>query len=168
MTKPDRGSKMLGFPRKRPSLIVDVCGPIFVMYWHASPTLDDVIRVLDDAHDARMAYGKAMLQLVLLTEASFTIPAGPVRSAMSENMQEMDENFDGYVLVLGGLGFVAAAIHALSSTLILAGGRKPGRTKICRSEAEAVQALVELSGTRVIDEAALRQTLRGLAALAAT
>lgn len=166
MTKPDRelsASRKLGaFPRRRTTLTLDVCGPVFIMYWHATPGLDDVRRVLDDAREARLAYGKPMLQLVVISNEAFSMPPADVRAEMSGNMKEMDENFDGHVLLLGALGFVAAAIHALASTLALAGSRKPGRTKVCRGLEAAVKACVELGAPGAVDEAALRRALAQL------
>ena len=154
--------KLNVFPRRRSTLAMDVCGPVFIMLWHVTPGLDDVRRVLDDAREARLAYGKPMLQLVVISNDAFAMPPADVRAEMSANMKEMDENFDGHVLILGALGFVAAAIHALASTLALAGSRKPGRTRICRSVGEGVKACSELAGPGKIDEPALRRALAQL------
>ena len=169
MTKSDRelsaSRKLTVFPRTRPTISMDVCGPVFVMYWHRTPRLDDVRRVLDDAREARLAYGKPMLQVVVIANEAFAMPEADVRSEMTANMKEMDENFDGWVLMLGGLGFVAAAIHALASTLALAGSRKPGRTKICRGLEAAVSACVELGAPGAVDAMALRRTIAHLATL---
>lgn len=170
MTKGDRelsaSRKLNVFPRTRQTLSMDVCGPVFIMFWHQTPNVDDVRRVLDDARDARLAYGKPMLQLVVITNDAFSMPPSDVRAEMTANMKEMDENFDGHVLMLGALGFVAAAIHALASTLALAGSRRPGRTKICRGFDEGVKACSELAAPATIDDVALRDALTRLAALA--
>ena len=160
--------KLNVFPRKRGTLSLDVCGSVFITQWHLSPSVDDVRRVLDDAREARLAHGKPMLQLVVISSERFSMPPADVRAEMSANMKEMDENFDGHVLILGTLGFVAAAIHALASTLALAGNRRPGRTRICRSVGEGVKACTELAGPGKIDEAALRRGLVHLEGMGAS
>jgi len=169
MTKQSRelsaSAKLAVFPRQRETVTMNVSGPVFVMHWHARPKLEDVRRVLDDARDARLAYGKPMLHLVMVSNDALSMPAADVRTEMTLHMKEMDENFDGHVLVLGALGFVAAALHALASTLALAGSRRPGRTRICRGVDEGVRACVELAAPRAIDESALRDTLLGLEGL---
>lgn len=170
MTKADHersaSRKLDLFPRTRQTLSLDVCGPVFVMFWHQTPSLDDVRRVLDDARDARLAHGEPMLQLVVISNDAFAMPPSDVRAEMAANMKEMDENFDGHVLVLGALGFVGAAIHALASTLALAGNRKPGRTKICRGYDEGVKACAELAAPGAVDAGALRRVLGKLEELA--
>lgn len=169
MTKADRelsaSRKVAAFPRQRATVSVDVCGPVFIMHWHLTPCLEDVRRVLDDAREARLSYGKPMLQLVVVANDAFAMPPADVRSEMSTHMKEMDENFDGHVLILAALGFVAAAIHALASTLSLAGSRRPGRTRICRTFEDGVRACTELAPPKTIDEATLRKALAHLATL---
>jgi hypothetical protein len=147
------------FPRRRPSLVMDLSGNVCVLYWLRAPEAEDLPGILADAQAARLIAARPLLQFVLFHDLAHSMPGAAARKALSDSMKSMDENFHGYVMVLGGSGFVAAALHAFSSTLALVGARKPGRTRIVATLDQGIEALRKLD---TIDADALRACVERL------
>lgn len=140
-------------------MVTDLSDNVFVLCWVQAPEVDDLADVVADARAARRLMGRPLLQLVLFRDMSRSMPGAAARQGLSDSIKAMDENFHGYVMVLGGSGFVASAVHALSSTLALAGGRKPGRTRIVATLDQGIEALQKLD---TIDAPALRACIERL------
>jgi hypothetical protein len=140
-------------------MTMDLSGNVCVLYWFRAPEAEELPDILADAQAARLIAGRPLLQLVLFRDLAHSMPGAAARKGLSDSMKAMDENFHGYVMVLGGSGFVAAALHAFASTLSLVGARKPGRTSIVATLDQGISALQKLDP---IDAPALRACVERL------